>query len=194
MHRAHAIALVALFGTGAAYALWPAEPLPSKPDATLPDFIERTPSERGDMLALTKADASFAPTADLTCIKCNGARALGLTDEEIAQAGEDAELAVWDVLNPVEPWPAIVVTGEPIGDAPYTLGSETLAGVPSSGGGFGGGGFIGGGGPGGGCVVVPGPALPPFASAVPEPSTWTVMLIGFFAVGVALRRREVCCG
>lgn len=55
--------------------------------------------------------------------------------------------------------------------------------------------LIGGGGPtggGGGVVTPPGtgePPGPPAIPAVPEPSTWATMLLGFLMTGWALRRR-----
>ncbi len=51
-------------------------------------------------------------------------------------------------------------------------------------------------------AVFPGPALAPtppsdpIISAVPEPATWAMMILGFFAVGAAVRRRrqaDVAC-
>jgi hypothetical protein len=70
----------------------------------------------------------------------------------------------------------------------------TLVGVP----GVGGGNLpvvIGGGGGGGGVVPpgIPGnpvTATPEVTTAVPEPSTWLLMLLGFGAIGVSARRRN----
>jgi hypothetical protein len=97
------------------------------------------------------------------------------------------------------------------------LGSPVLAGLPESGfGGVGiGGGGFGGGGGGGligipdggvappGSVTPPGGATPPSdgttppasspplpVSAVPEPSTWMMMILGFGAIGFSLRRKR----
>jgi hypothetical protein len=60
-------------------------------------------------------------------------------------------------------------------------------GVPFSGSGDPGGGFI----PGGGSRLLPpsGPPDPPLTSGIPEPATWAMMILGFFAVGWAMRRR-----
>ena len=54
-----------------------------------------------------------------------------------------------------------------------------------------GGGFPSGGGfpPGGGNLPPPPPPPPPPPSAVPEPSTWALMLLGFWGIGSSLRRR-----
>lgn len=63
------------------------------------------------------------------------------------------------------------------------------AGVPGTGGGGSGGGGTGGGGgdsSGGGTGGSDGVPV----TAVPEPSTWITLILGFFGVGVALRRRN----
>lgn len=61
---------------------------------------------------------------------------------------------------------------------------------PTFGGGPGGG-FIFPGGGGGGVVVPPSPPpIPPVTSAVPEPSTWALMLMGFWGIGASLRSRR----
>ncbi|MES2255649.1 MAG: PEPxxWA-CTERM sorting domain-containing protein [Pseudomonadota bacterium] len=59
-------------------------------------------------------------------------------------------------------------------------------GAPFSSPGEPGGGFIPGGGSG---LVPPLPPDPPLTSGIPEPATWAVMILGFFAVGWAMRRR-----
>ncbi|WP_010219106.1 PEPxxWA-CTERM sorting domain-containing protein [Sphingomonas sp. PAMC 26621] len=90
----------------------------------------------------------------------------------------------------------------PTGDAiiPDEAVTSFPAGVPAPGGGFGGGGFpgtISGGGGGGtpgtgGAVGVGGNGggVPSVPSAVPEPSTWALMLTGYFLVGIGYRRRR----
>ena len=58
--------------------------------------------------------------------------------------------------------------------------------------------IVGGGGGGGGGGVVPPPVTPnppvipetPVTPAVPEPASWALMLLGFGATGIALRRRR----
>ena len=66
--------------------------------------------------------------------------------------------------------------------------------VPSSGGNFIGGGGTGGGtgtGAGtGGLPITPLVTPPPVISAVPEPTTWMLLLFGFGAIGVSLRRAK----
>ena len=59
--------------------------------------------------------------------------------------------------------------------------------VIGGGGGGSGGGGSGGGGGGGGGISVP-PPVPPVVNAIPEPSTWALLLLGFAAVGASLRR------
>lgn len=90
-----------------------------------------------------------------------------------------------------------------------TPGSGTAPVLGGGGGGGGGGGFIiappgggSGGSPGGGGVIPPGPAPTPIAtasptptptppvSAVPEPATWLMLIIGFGLLGGALRQRQ----
>lgn len=64
-------------------------------------------------------------------------------------------------------------------------GGPVIGGIVPGSGGVGGGGGAGGGGtPGGGNPVVP----PPVA-AVPEPTTWIMMFLGLFGIGIVMRRR-----
>ena len=69
------------------------------------------------------------------------------------------------------PGPGDLLGGPPIG----------LVGTPGGGGGLIGGGGPGGGGGGGGGGQIPG---------IPEPSTWAMLILGFFGVGGAMRRRR----
>lgn len=69
--------------------------------------------------------------------------------------------------------------------------------VPASGGNFIGGGSTSGGTGGGtgtgigGASITPQVAQPPVIGAVPEPSTWILLLLGFGAIGASLRRAKV---
>lgn len=75
---------------------------------------------------------------------------------------------------------------------PTNPGGVFIPGSPIIGGGTGGGGNGGGGGGTGG---TPGGTDPgtttPIPPAVPEPSTWAMLILGFFAMGTMLRRRSV---
>jgi hypothetical protein len=75
-----------------------------------------------------------------------------------------------------------------------SLGGPVIANIlaPGGGGGFVGGGGGGGGGGSGGISTPPATDTPPpsVPAAVPEPSTWAMMLVGFGAVGFAMRRRR----
>ena len=76
-------------------------------------------------------------------------------------------------------------SGDP-GPGGPSFGSFAPFSAPGGGGGF----FPGGGAP----TFVPPPGSPPpggggGVSAVPEPATWAMMIIGFFSVGAMVRRR-----
>lgn len=96
-----------------------------------------------------------------------------------------------------DPGPGIAPGIDPVfGVAPDRLapGGDPPAGDP------GGGDPFGGGGPGPFAAFNPGqPEFLPFApgsppgsgiAAVPEPATWAMLILGFFGVGVAVRRRR----
>lgn len=88
-----------------------------------------------------------------------------------------------DVVPPIIP-PAVADVLSPgglVSGVPLTFGAAIV----------GGGGGIGGGGGGGGGGTPPGSETPPppVTSAVPEPSSWLMMLFGFGAIGSAMRRR-----
>ena len=89
-----------------------------------------------------------------------------------------------------------LIPGVPVGDLiiPDDAVTAFPAGVPATGSGIGGGGFQGtgagvGGAPGGGGGGNGG-GVPSVPSAVPEPSTWALMLTGYFLVGILYRRRR----
>ena len=148
-------------------------------------FLGRSPGERGatDILkgkakrALAKNDAPIGKPKPTQ-------RALGKTFDD----------PLLSLVGPLTPAP--VVEFLPVNASPVVASIPALAlAVPGGGGGFTpvGGGFIGGGGSGGGGGgdgIVPPPPAPPPVAAVPEPSTWTLLLIGFAAVGASIRRSK----
>ena len=95
------------------------------------------------------------------------------------------------------PSAAIAVPLETPGFVAAGPGGAGLGGAPSGGSSSGGVGAIPGGFgpelplPGGGSFLVPVPPgnRLPIISAVPEPETWQTMILGVFAIGLALRRR-----
>ena len=111
-----------------------------------------------------------------------------------------------ELAKTVRPAPAPLTAANPIlpNAAPpevamlsgFMPGALTGLGVPPVVVGGGGGGPVGGGGGGccgggvgGGGGITP-TEVPPEVPAVPEPSTWAMLLIGFGAIGTALRRRR----
>ena len=111
-------------------------------------------------------------------------------------AGEPEQQALGKVFeNPAGP-PTVVPDSAPVfqptalalNDAPLGL---IPGGFAPLGPGGGGGGLIGGGNPGGGNPGGGGENPPP-AGPIPEPSTWALMLLGFFFSGYALRRQRAC--
>lgn len=158
-------------------------------------FLGRSPGERGatDMLK-GKVRPSVAENAKDAKGPTPSQRALGKIFDEPLQS----------LAGPISPAPAIAFLPLDAGNSaaalpatalPLPLGSGIFA--PVVGGGFiggGGGGSPGGGGgnggPGGGGDVIVAPAPPPIATAVPEPSTWLLLLIGFAAVGASVRRQN----
>lgn len=151
------------------------------------EFLGRSPGERGatDILkgkakrALAKDDAPIGKPKPAQ-------RALGKTFDD----------PLVSLVGPLTPAPAVEFL--PVDAAPAAPAIPALAlTVPGGSGGFTpvGGGFIGGGGGGGsggggGDGIVPPPPAPPPVAAVPEPSTWTLLLIGFAAVGASIRRSK----
>lgn len=109
-----------------------------------------------------------------------------------------------------QPAPAIEDVGPPVIGIVPEPGGTTFIDTPGPDGLFPGSGFPPGGGPGGGVtspgggVVPPGGGEPPIVApptppteppiAVPEPAAWALMLLGFGAVGAALRRRGRLAG
>lgn len=119
-------------------------------------------------------------------------RPAGPTERVLGQARTrptDA-LPLGDAVDPLTGTPLAIpqgAFGDLAGDGPSLVGPGTVgfAGTPVTGIGIGGGGGgVGGGGDGGTTPVVPP------VSAVPEPSTWLMTILGFFAAGIGLRRRR----
>lgn len=157
-------------------------------------FLSRSPGERGatDMLK-GKVKPVFTESPKASSGTKPTQRALGKVFDEPLQslAGPLApaprvDFLPLDASSASAAMPAVALP-LPIGAGIF---SPVTGGVPS------GGGFVGGGGGGGGGSGESGdgfipPAPPPITSAVPEPSTWMLLLIGFAAVGVSMRRAKV---
>lgn len=154
-------------------------------------FLGRSPGERGAVDALKgKAKRDLATNTAKPAGEKPRQRALGKIFEEPLKslAGPLAPSPVVEFL-PLEANSATsllpVALSLPVGGGNF---SPILGGGPTGGGFLGGGG--GGGGPDGpGTVLVP-PTAPPIAAAVPEPSTWVLLLMGFAAVGASIRRKN----
>ncbi|HXS07044.1 MAG TPA: PEPxxWA-CTERM sorting domain-containing protein [Rhizomicrobium sp.] len=144
-------------------------------------FAERSPGERGGgALLSTKPGGPHE-------------RVLSEVRDRDPPAGDPPELAITPEDLAALPGGAPGAGGAPGDPAGDPLGNNFFApSIPSGGGGppflpasF-------GAPPGGPPPNGPIPPVidPPGAGAVPEPATWAMLLLGFFAVGVALRRRE----
>lgn len=154
-------------------------------------FLGRSPGERGatDILkGKTKRD--LAQNDDTSSKPKPTQRALGkvFDDPLKSLAGPIApapvvEFLPLDAVSTAASIPALALAA-PVGSGIF---SPFVGGGPSGGGFIGGGGN--GGGAGGGSGFVP-PVSPPVAAAVPEPSTWILLLIGFAAIGVSMRRKK----
>lgn len=152
-------------------------------------FLGRSPGARGATDTLKgKAKPKLAENTPAPSTTKPTQRALGKTFDEPLQS----------LAGPLAPAPPIEFLPLDTSSSGATLPAIALP-IPIGGGffspvtgGFGGG--IGGGGGGGDTPTPPPPAppppLPPIAAAVPEPSTWMLLLIGFAAVGASLRRAK----
>lgn len=182
--------LVAQMGIGESFAKTTdaAERLVENGSNAVQAFLGRSPGERGATDILKgKAKRALAKDDVPTGKPKPTQRALGKTFDD----------PLTTLAGPLTQAPAVEFL--PVDAAPTTPLIPALAlTVPGGSGGFTpvGGGFIGGGGGGGsgggggdGGVIPPPPAPPPVA-AVPEPSTWALMLIGFAAVGASIRRTK----
>jgi len=146
--------------------------------SALEEFLARSPGERDDTL-LSKG-------------KGKGKGKSGLMASREVPVGEPEQEALGKVfeslVGPPDVLPDAIPFVEPdliaLNDAPDVL---SPGGFVPFGPGGGGGGLIGGGGGGGGGN--PGGPTPP-AGPIPEPSTWALLLLGFFFTGSALRRKN----
>lgn len=156
-------------------------------------FLGRSPGERGATDILKgKAKRDLAQNDPTPGKSKPSQKALGKIFDEPLQS----------LAGPISPTPVIEFLPLDAGSTAQSIPGLALAapigsGVfsPFIGGGTSGGGSIGGGGNGGGSGggdgFVP-PAPPPIAAAVPEPSTWILLLMGFAAVGASIRRTNRC--
>lgn len=158
---------------------------------TLPEFINRSPGERGEVDRIKGIIKSgFVPPLEAPSPKVPSQRALG----KIFKPEPFGIFALQE--GPIAPlFIPIEEVGTPVGLIPF--GPPNNASGPFSSG--------AGGGP-GSLVVAPSPSspsdgsgssgggggsdnpAPPSVGAVPEPSTWALLLMGFFGVGLGLRR------
>jgi hypothetical protein len=170
---------------------------------TLSDFVNRSPGERGEVdpiSGLIKSASVFE--RDGSSIMEPSQRALGkIFDPEPSGIAALQEGPIELLTGPLDalgaPGSFGPVTGSP---SPFPPGGGSGPGgfpgippsiAPGGGGGIGGGsggGIGGGGGSGGGGGAGGGSMPPPPVAGVPEPDTWALMLMGFFAAGFAMRR------
>ena len=160
----------------------------------LQSFIGRSPGERRGF-ALLKGKEIPAERADLASLSNDEVptpQAPGsLFDEPADQSANLDTLQIVlpnfaDVSEPPDADRTSDLPSPSFGNAPR--GGGVFAGGIVGGTGTGGGG-PGGGGPGGGDGILPTPT-PTVPGAVPEPSTWALMLLGYAALGALLRRRK----
>lgn len=159
---------------------------------TLSEFINRSPGERGEVDRIKGIIKSMVPPPEAPSPKVPSQRALGkIFKPEPFGIFALQEGPIEPLIIPIETLgtPAGLIPFGPATNASGSFGSGAGAGpgslavapfpsAPSDGGGSSGGG--GGGG-------TDNPAPPP-VGAVPEPSTWALLLMGFFGVGFGLRR------
>lgn len=157
---------------------------------TLSDFINRSPGERGETDSLKGAfSKGFGPLEDRSPVIPRSQRALG---KVFGPEPFTIEAVQQGLVPPITP--PFTDVGIPIGPIPLdqpisgssgpgtsanTIPGSVILGPngPSSPG--------GGGGEGGGEI----PSRPS-VSAVPEPSAWALLLVGFFGAGFALRKAK----
>jgi hypothetical protein len=192
-------ALIAVLATTAL----PAGTVPTGTSAALAELVKRSPGKRTKAVALKaknrRAAASPAQVKRVPRVaKPKVAKALPVT------AGPEAAVPppplaqstpvpaeVFAPPAPAEGAPVVVAQA----DTPQVRPIATRFPAPIGGFLFGPPGGGGGGGIGatppdtGGPIAVPTPPPPPVAGAVPEPSTWLMLILGFGALGQAIRRR-----
>jgi PEP-CTERM motif len=153
---------------------------------TLSEFINRSPGERGAVSRLKGVITSeFADRKDGQSPTAPSQRALGKIFEPEPFTIVSAQQIPLDLLTtPIEEIGTLatrVPFGPAIGSSSGNSAGENvipgslIVAPPTSSGGGGGGNET--------------PSRPPVA-AVPEPSTWTLILVGFFGTGFGLRRRH----
>jgi hypothetical protein len=154
---------------------------------TLSDFINRSPGERGEIDRLKGVfTKGIGPQEDRSSVIPRSQRALGKVFDpdpftiDAAQQGPIVPLtsSFDDVGTPVGLIPLDQTIGGSSGpgNVANTIPGSIIFGPngSSSSGGSGGGGGDN--------------TLPPSTSAVPEPSAWALLLVGFFGAGFALRK------
>lgn len=155
---------------------------------TLSDFINRSPGERGEIDKLKGVfTKGFGPQEDRTSVIPRSQRALGKV------FGPDPLTIDAAQQEPIQPLTSAFADVEtPLGLIPI---DQTISGSSGPGTGtntipgsviFGQNGSSSSGGSGGGGDNPP----PPPMSAVPEPSAWALLLVGFFGAGFALRKSK----
>ena len=158
----------------------------------LGDFLARSPGERTDA-ELFKGKGKGDGELDFAMPEEPAQRALGKIidplDEDFVEEPLGKDLANTPILTLPE---FAEDVGNPGGGNPtpdpFLVGLLTGGGGGGDGSGGGGGGGSGGGGGGGGGGGNPPP--PPPISAVPEPDSWAMMILGMGLAGAALRRRR----
>lgn len=174
-------------------------------NAALNSFIGRSPGERGSTdtikgktKRLAKRDnigssqRALGKSFDQTPVQ----RALGkIFDKPVDGASQlvSSQPSVAVLPNEILPFAGPVPGATPpISGAPGIFVPASGGNFIGNGGGGGGGGAPGGsGGSSGGIPGTPPTTIPTIISAVPEPSTWILLLFGFGAVGSSLRRTKV---
>ena len=166
----------------------------------LDSFMGRSPGERGATDVLKGKTKRLA--ANKAKARVRGVPSVSPTQRALGKIFDKPIGGVADGLTPrpdvtALPNEVLAFSGPIPGLAPTAIVGPGAGFVPTFGGSSGGafaGGVGGGGGGGGGGVsggIGGGTAVPPVApgiiSAVPEPSTWMMLLFGFGAIGAALR-------